>query len=87
MKAVVAGSQEQKDKLCKEFNLNYDSFMYIYEDIHTPEGQGWFGVVSDLCWSGEHMLTSDEQAVFLEALENFAGAIYGEFDLELEYTE
>lgn len=87
MKVTVVGSQKQKDKLYKEFDKDYDSFMYIYDDIHTPEGQSWFGVIADLCEKSEHTLSEYEQKEFYAALENFAAIIGDEFDLDLEYAE
>ena len=87
MKVTVVGSQKQKDKLYKEFDKDYASFMYIYDDIHTPDGQSWLGVMFDLCRHSEHMFSAHEQKEFYAALENFAAIIGDEFDLDLVYTE
>jgi superoxide dismutase len=87
MRVSVTGSKAQKDKLAKEFNKNYGSFMYIYDDMHSSEGQCWLGIMLDLCNHGKHTLSAYEQENFSKALENFSVIIGDEFDLDLEYNQ
>lgn len=85
MKISVKGSKTQKDKLNKEFNKQYDTFMYVY-DTETAIGQGWYEIVSELTSTGVYNLSEYEVETFAEALNNFSATIGDEFDLDLEYN-
>lgn len=86
MRISVTGSKTQKDKLNKEFDKQYDTFMYVY-DPETSIGQSWLDIVSALTSTGVYILNEYEAETFADALNNFSAMIGDEFDLDLEYDQ
>lgn len=86
MKVSVTGSKTQKDILIKEFDKQYDTFMYVY-DPESSIGQNWYNIVRTLTITGAYTLNEYEAETFAEALYNFSAIIGGEFDLDLEYNQ